>query len=1227
MAEGGGAPRNPKSLGEMNILVHNFLQSLWGKATKDLVTAVEEGDEVGLREAITRGGNLHAKVPANRGVSMCMMAVAAGNGHGHLLQCLAEAGLNLEGSGSEDCTPLIHAALEGHCRTVKVLLSLGANPQAKSNEGYTALHVAAMWGHVQCVVVLAQVTQRPREGERAVSPVHLAGYGGHVKVMQVLASAGWSLNTKHESGWTAMHQAVLGGHLDMVKFLVENGEDPLVKADNGLSPLELAVIHGRHAVEEWTRKQRGAVLLDITTCLRLLRMRMNWNEDRHRYIMSWMAAGNIAMVLSNIPEHADGHVMDKAGWTPLHRAAQRGLSCRSVCALLDQGINPHVLTPEGMTATDLARRGGHMELLDELSRHSCCKDDSPSMTLYHEVLAIISQGDDVQAVSSLLCQGAPLESVSGGSQSPLKLAVVTNRCQIVTLLLASGAVLPAGLLLEAWQSPDVTSGVLAALTTAYCTRLEIERTRLEGNDSLIKGIKFLLRVIRGDTPWTAAWRWNKGASYADITLLMSAASKSNCPVTASFLQRARAWPFYSAAECDSPLHAALDAQQWTMAEILVRNLGACPYVSDKRKRLSTDLMPTETRKQLEQGLFERELAQLESLEIREKAVSGKETVRQVIELQRFLFCQYTNGGAHSRLYPALGRTALLLASRKGFMQLTYMLLHVGNVPVDDVIDDVCGTTALHQAASHGKDICVAVMLDAGADPLRSDRYGQTPCLLAAMFGHKSTHRLLEVHGSRDPPCRAGTNASQVRRNFNTYLKCYSKFGSEGQRTLTPFDHHDQESVLKKLLQAIPPRRLQQEAEAFAVDFSEGEAKNVQESVMKELHAIIERMGTANANYKGDLRIVGSAQDNSKLFAPDEFDVNLVLSPERVNVKLEKGHKKEMFSETKQEELIKVSVESKDICIENNCLIEGLFEAVKSSLVSHVLHDARLSLVPPGLTRTQVGVALALAWQGELSQEETDKKEENEDLEEGEENVEGAKNSHHRPKKYPLLLVGVDLVPVVKVPWLDEVKQPRLTPQGATHMYLSNTDNGSWRCSFAQTEASVLRNMGGMDHLVALGHLVQLMGKLLLSFLKAEPWMPKHRKTFCTWFVMRAWGISLPSGFCLKNALLRWLDEELRQLDNKQREDGGDQSKEEKHNEALKRESENDPVKVLLQLFRSMCDVPTDKRGRLKARNTPAYFGGECESPKQGFGAPIIVQYLEECLEEEERQGRVGLIET
>lgn len=75
----------------------------------------------------------------------------------------------------------------------------------------------------------------------------------------------------------------------------------------------------------------------------------------------------------------------------------------------------------------------------------------------------------MQAVSSHLCRGSPFEAVGSGYVSPLKLAVTTNRSQIVTLLLACGAMLPAGLLQEAWQSPDVTSGVLATLTTVGFT--------------------------------------------------------------------------------------------------------------------------------------------------------------------------------------------------------------------------------------------------------------------------------------------------------------------------------------------------------------------------------------------------------------------------------------------------------------------------------------------------------------------------------------------------------------------------------------------------------------------------------------------------------------------------------------------------------------------------------------------------------------------------------------
>ena len=83
--------------------------------------------------------------------------------------------------------------------------------------------------------------------------------------------------------------------------------------------------------------------------------------------------------------------------------------------------------------------------------------------LCEELLSTVSQGDDVEEVSSLLCRGVSLESRR--DYCPLKLAVTSDRPHIASLMLASGASLSATLLLEAWYSPNVTSQVLATLTT------------------------------------------------------------------------------------------------------------------------------------------------------------------------------------------------------------------------------------------------------------------------------------------------------------------------------------------------------------------------------------------------------------------------------------------------------------------------------------------------------------------------------------------------------------------------------------------------------------------------------------------------------------------------------------------------------------------------------------------------------------------------------------------
>ncbi|MPC21549.1 hypothetical protein E2C01_014537 [Portunus trituberculatus] len=64
------------------------------------------------------------------GLSLCMVCVAASEGHDHLLPHLLQAGLSIEGGGTDDMTPLMMAVENGHTHTVKALLSLGANTLA-----------------------------------------------------------------------------------------------------------------------------------------------------------------------------------------------------------------------------------------------------------------------------------------------------------------------------------------------------------------------------------------------------------------------------------------------------------------------------------------------------------------------------------------------------------------------------------------------------------------------------------------------------------------------------------------------------------------------------------------------------------------------------------------------------------------------------------------------------------------------------------------------------------------------------------------------------------------------------------------------------------------------------------------------------------------------------------------------------------------------------------------
>ncbi|XP_069158634.1 serine/threonine-protein phosphatase 6 regulatory ankyrin repeat subunit C-like isoform X1 [Procambarus clarkii] len=1182
-----------------------------------------------------------------------MLSVAAARGHTHLVPHLLAAGLPVEGSVVSSNTPLHCAASSGHDQVVRQLLSAQAHLRARGRNGVTALHEAAQHGHKSCVVTLLGAGADPDSRDASGrSPLHLAAVGNHTGVVQVLlTAAGCDRHAVDKIGETALHQAARGGGLEATQCLVAAGLDPRARNIQGDTPLDMTRLAGRDRVEWWLRKlprphpaagtptlprphpaagtptlprphpaagtptlPRPHPAAGTPTLPRphpaagtptLLLVRQCWRqcEEEYAVLLQWIMEGDTGRLAGNIPLMCDGHQQDHTGRTLLHWAAELG-PARVVKVLLEVcWVYPHVLTWAGETPADLALRGGHLQVINTLHSYHRSKVEGGPGEMYEQLLGVISLCDDTQQAGQLLWSGASLEPLGCWSVSPLCLAVTSNRCRITSLLLAAGAPLTTtshglNLLTLAWCSPDVTLRLQVTITRVFLHVLEQERDKIKelgelgaGVDvvrELGAGVDEVISTIRGEAPWRACWPRGRsvvsltqlmvqaarakctltcsflhlagaqsslcsksGASPMSLTQLMVQAACAKCTLTCSFLHLAGAQSSLCSKSGESPLHAALDAGHWELAARMVKDMDGSLYVPDPTGRLPTVTLPQDLTHSLQQSIYNKERNKLQDLQEKITHPIDKKQVQEILDVQEILFTSYfkKTAGARGSRVRSTGPQALLVASRSGLQQLIYLLVKVGGLAVDTLVDPTAATTALHQAAAHGKSGCVLLLLSLGAQPLLPDRYGHTPPHLAAMFAHDDVHELLaEFIIEPEPTCRAGTTPQEVRRHFSQYLLKYNIREPESSSN-TEHINNDPTKTAMNLLYRIDLGSLVRDLEKTTVDFTMCEAQEVKNEVMKELQQI-----TANVSdeiFRGELKLSGSAADGTRLYCPDEFDVNFVLQElPGVKVKVIQQTEKEVLASGHK---LKVKIKTKNSGLHGNNLVTKFYDRVREILKSHTIGDKRLSLVPPGLTRTQVGVALSLAWQG---------------------------------SEYPLLLVSVDLVPVVVVPWPEEISRPPLTPDSSQIIQLSNTEDGSWRCSLAATEVEVLQQLEPQERRVF------LTCKTLLSRLKAERWMPRHVKNQFSWWDSRYWKVPTPAGFCLKNSFLRQLQ--------RKREQGVEWQ-------------ENDILIIVRSVFRDMCHEMVDPSTGVESlvpAKVNAYFGGDCEKPKMGEGAPEIVSYLD-----------------
>lgn len=1131
------------------------------------------------KKAVRAGGDPCVVVPDDvtgcEGGTLVGMAVA--RGHAHLIPFLVESGASVNGGGWKEGTPLHLAAELDQEEALRMLLLHGADTEVTTTDEFrqTPLHKAAWTGATECVRALLEAGANINaKTHNLYTPLHKAARKNQVDVISILIEGGCKREAQTAAGWTALHVAGLGGCVEAAQMLLIHHLDPRARDNKGRTPAMVADIWGRSDTHWFFSKLPDAIdtrLMPATGDCRDDSLVIY--EDNEKAVLRWAAKGKWWKLKERIPNIRDGHYQDHRGYTALHVAAQLGDES-TVKVLLDDccSVYPGALTYDGLTPAELAQLGGfpHVANIIQNALKHPMPSEEEERYLYGRLLEVICLGDDVKEACQLLLKGSPLEAMAEYPTHALVLAVTSNRPRILTLLLAAGASLTPvvsglNLLQLAWLSPDVTTYVKMLVTRAVEHILEEEASRVcKSCEDLFEGIRRVLAMVKGPRPWLATWSSpNPLLSHQESNIppcpqLMVEAAKEDCRLTTVFLEQAGALAFivdrFSGL---TPLTAALRSSHWHLAAHLAKSSGSLYIPNTADNILPRDLFPQSKRGKLEKMMFDQERRLLTHQREKAKDREDKDVISNVLHLQRKLFkiyCRSQNSGQQESISIAESYIlqSLLLVSQMGLVQMAFLLVKIGEVDMNVIVDPLTGTTPLHQAAAFGHTPLIAFFLSImDSNHISPDNYGHLPTHLAAMFGHVQAFKYLSFHLD-ECTCKAGYTPTEVRTNFLEYLQLYQKISESASIDKEPWHGNNCTEAIKHHFYSLNLTDILQQSKE--VNFTCGEAAEVRSAVMKELNIVMRKVSGTNPLFQGKLELLGSSADGTRLYGPDEYDVNYVIQDlPAMKVKvvkltgksaLQRGHSLSVRIKTKNKGF--------KYLLKKSNWKNTFFEAVLRGLEHHHLQDHRLSFVPPGVTRTKVGVSLSLAWQG---------------------------------KQYPLLHVGIDLVPVMKVQWPEGVDRPFLTPYGADQVYLTSTGGGEWRFSFAGIEASLLKHLGTDEHQTFLAC------KRLLSCMKPEPWMPKDLKRKFKWWDSRYWDIPAPNGFALKNCFFMELEQK--------RKNGS-------------KWAEENIFERMTAIFRKMCEECTDPATdtkQLVSHKVYAYFGGNFERPKMGMGAPEIVSYL------------------
>ncbi|XP_027209268.2 uncharacterized protein [Penaeus vannamei] len=427
--------------------------------------------------------------------------------------------------------------------------------------------------------------------------------------------------------------------------------------------------------------------------------------------------------------------------------------------------------------------------------------------------------------------------------------------------------------------------------------------------------------------------------------------------------------------------------------------------------------------------------------------------------------------------------ATILSCEREFPLFLHLLVQVGGQKVDQELE-VCRASPLHYAALKNNVSAARYLVSHGASVEAKDRFGNTPAHYACMYGHKDLGEFLRTYKVNT----YGLTAMDILGGYVNYLKLYeldlkSLENIDMQKTNTGPQRI--KYLLKELKKKWQSNGIGKTVSKVHVNYSRGESQDIEKAVFNFVDSLKNLVAKKNPMFNGKVVMLGSSADNVRLFCPDEFDCNIVLSSFNGGLQVSLEEMGPNYSGCKT----KINVSSKDkniiSLLKGTRFLHTFYDLVKGCISNIDPEDERMTIIPPGVKRTKVGVGLSLAWTG---------------------------------KEFPLLLVDVDIVPTMEAPWPPDLPRPPLTPPYLKSVYINSIGNGEWRFSFAKAENEIMKNLTPDQRLVFLAC------KMVLSSLKVEKWASRDIQNRFKYFDKIFFKISSPKSFILKNTFFLELQE-------------------------------------------------------------------------------------------------------